>query len=165
MYKSSNFLNCRLFEAELTKQQEKIQRYKADRKVYDESRVETTCLVQSLQQTISSQEQDYLRRETEWRLLNEDAHKASTIINDLRLQLQLQGAVALQHDEDRRNLTAENERLTTQLSSLKQRGAALDTSSTALEREIVELKADRERAIQKIIKRDSKLKDVNASPK
>ena len=153
---------CSNFEAELLKIKEKVQKYKVECRALIGEKTTNEAMISKLQETLTAQEQDYVKRENEWKLLNADAHKTSQLINEMRQTAQFQSIHVSQLVEEKRQLVVEREKLSNRIAVAEQHSAYIDSNLALVQKEVTDLKAEKERAIAKIQKRDSKLQDVSA---
>ena len=110
-------------------------------------------MVQSLQEKLLLEQEEFRKREEEWRAVNQGTHEASLLLNELRTSAQIQAAHSTQLSDELRALQAEKIKLEEILRHKQEEEMKYD-------KELSDLRSDKDKLIQKLSKRDTKLKDV-----
>lgn len=132
---------------------EKIQSLKADRRGLEAEKLEANTMVKNLQEKLLLEQEEFRKREDEWKAVNQGAHEASRLLTELRTNAQIQAAHSTQLSNELRELQLEKIKLEELLQDKQ-------IEQTSFGKEINELRFDKEKLLTKLSKRETKLKDV-----
>ena len=132
---------------------DKIQSLKADRRALEAEKTDTTSMMKALQDKLMLEQEEFRKREEEWKAVNQGTHETSLLLNELRTNAQIQAAYSTQLSEELRLVKSEK-------MNLEETLGAKQVEYANFEKDLSELRSDKEKLLLKLSKRETKLKDV-----